>query len=187
MAIKEAEYIQIMSKWLSAFIITLMACLLLQHQSASAHVFIRDTTGTVGTVLHVVPDDDPIAGQEANLFFDIQTGGNAISSAKLVVTDTASSESVEVPVETNTSAVTATYTFPSQGAYRLELSFVSNRTYTISYTLRVSRGTIGRAVEQPSHTWVQAALVFSLSSAAALIIVALNHRKDIARLSKMKV
>lgn len=41
-------------------------------QKAYAHVLVSDESNTVGAVLHITPDDDPIAGESAHIFFDVQ-------------------------------------------------------------------------------------------------------------------
>ena len=38
------------------------AGLLLYTPSVSAHVLITDTTKEIGAILHIQPDDDPVAG-----------------------------------------------------------------------------------------------------------------------------
>ena len=34
-------------------------------QNTFAHVLISDNTKSIGTVLHIVPDDNPVAGEQA--------------------------------------------------------------------------------------------------------------------------
>src|SRR5690606_41986940 len=45
------------------------------------------TTGTKGAIVHIIPDDDPIAGQESELYFDMQDKLPTGSSVVLNIQD----------------------------------------------------------------------------------------------------
>lgn len=150
-------------------------------QVAQAHVLIRDEAKLIGAVLHITPDDDPVAGQPANLFFDLQkvTGGQAYA-AKLQIRDSAGRQD-EVPVSINKGSASARYIFPVQDTYSLKLTITAKgRPYVFEYTQRVSRGTVGSALDRPTYLWAEAALIASICTFALLMIVAFNRRKTIA-------
>jgi len=153
------------------------------YQPASAHVLIRDSSGSIGAVLHVVPDDDPIAGQPSDLYFDIQTSAISKDSAGLTITNLATDKTDTVPVEVAGSGVGAQYTFASQGTYRLSLTIESDKTYQFSYAQRVSRGVTGSALDKPTYPLAQAGLVFGGIGLLMIGIVRVNRRKDIRRQS----
>ncbi len=147
-------------------------------QTASAHVLISDDTKSIGAVLHVVPDDDPIAGQPSNLFFDIQTQNINKDTAKLIITDTTASEAVNVPIKVGSNSVTADYTFPAQGVYRLSLTVSSDKAYTFNYSQRVSQGVTGSALDKTTYPLANLALVFCGTAFLFLLIILINHRKE---------
>ncbi len=159
----------------------LLVGMLFSPLQASAHVLISDETKSIGTVLHVIPDDDPVAGQTANLFFDVQTGN--INNAKLWITNTATGKTDTVPIKIDKNSVTADYTFPAQGAYTLILTVISDKAYTFTYAQRVSRGVTDNALDKPTYPLASAALVFCATSTLLLIILFINHRKGIKKYS----
>lgn len=167
-----------------AVIAGLLASIIMPVQPVFAHVLITDGTKTKGAILHIVPDDDPIAGQQATLYFDAQDRFMASdSSIQLSIRDAAGNEKI-VKTKLDGALVTATYTFPAQGVYNLAFTVTSNgKTYVFSHVQRVSRGATASAVDRPVHTWAEALLFVSGVGFALLAIVAYNKRKDIAKQS----
>lgn len=55
------------------FICLIVLGVLILPASVSAHVLITDKNNQIGSVLHITPDDDPIAGQPSALYFDIES------------------------------------------------------------------------------------------------------------------
>lgn len=154
---------------------------------AYAHVLITDQTGTNGAILHIVPDDDPVAGQEATLFLDVQSEpvDSPNAQVKLTVKDEEGRESTVDP-QVNGSLITARYTFPAQGMY--ELTYVidtSDNSYSFQDTRRVTRGVAPGKMDQSNHAWAEASLVAGSLGLATLFIVAFNRRRDIAAQSKL--
>jgi methionine-rich copper-binding protein CopC len=162
----------------------LFVCSLMPTQSASAHVLVTDESRTKGAVLHIIPDDDPAAGEEATLYFDTQEQLlNSESSITLVITD---SKGKEMTVETNTndSLVTAKYVFPVQGMYLISYHVQSKgTTYVFRQSQRVARGISDGALNRPTYAWAEIMLVASGVGFGLLIVTAFNRRKSIAQRS----
>jgi hypothetical protein len=168
----------------------IVANIVLVPQRASAHVLITDNTGSIGAILHVMPDDDPIAGEPSTLFFDIQSQSFSRHRHKvsLAITNDESG-TTQVPVKLTGSSVSATYTFPTQGVYKLALTAEAQdaanaHAHTFTHTQRVSRGVAGGALDKPTHAWAEAALVACACSFAILMLVGINRRKEIKTYSK---
>ena len=148
-----------------------------------AHVLIVDDSKTKGAILHINPNDSPVAGETAALIFD--TENNVIhknSQVTLRIKDqTGSTKQINMTVD-KTMAV-AEYTFPSQGVYDLSFSIKADNAEAITfhYTQRVSRGTANRDVDQPNYEWAKILLLGSGLSIVVLAIVAFNNRHHIRR------
>jgi len=166
-----------MKKLVGIFIVAIVVAAL-YGQSASAHVLITDTTNTKGAILHITPDDDPIAGDAATLYFDMQGAGEAVS---MTITDAAGVVETST-AKVNGSLATSTYTFPAQGVYRLTFTEkVNDKKYTFVHSQRVSRGVTASALDTPLYPWAELLLIASGVAFAVLVIVAFNRRKTIAR------
>lgn len=150
----------------------LLATFWMHTSSSKAHVLITDQTNTIGGVLHINPDDDPIAGEPAILFLDPQISEEVIDSMQLTIRD---ADGTEIVVDDS-----FTYIFPTQGVY--ELVFAVNSSgynYIFTHTQLVSRGVSSSVLDKPSFIWAE---VLVLSSAIGFILLAmfvLNYRKEI--------
>lgn len=94
--------------------------------SVSAHVIITSEQGGGKAVFHISPADDPVAGKESTLFFDIESTNTPLDNATATLTITSKSgEKEAVPAGVNQGTVSANYTFPAADTFKLEL-VVSN-------------------------------------------------------------
>lgn len=174
-----------MKKLLVVGSIGLMAGLCVMIQDAYAHVLIRDISGSKGAILHIIPDDDPIAGKKATIFFDMQNTTNSIHKATLDITRQNSHETVSVKTALDGSLITADFIFPRQGVYLLKYQIeVGSETYIFEQSTRISRGVAVGAVDKTRHTWAEGLLVACGTVFAVLLIVAFNRRRDILEQSK---
>lgn len=144
-----------------------------------AHILLTDTTGTKGAVLHMNPDDNPIAGQESTLFFDIQrTAQNEKTTVTLTVNGDGTHEEISSSVDG--SLATLRYTFPKQGVYELVFLVTSGKdAYTFSQSWRVSRGVAKSALDTPYYAWAEVLLLASGLAFTILLIIAVNRRAAI--------
>lgn len=167
-------------KILICFILAL-ALVAINAPSTSAHILITDTTSTKGAILHINPDDDPVAGKTASLFFDLQ--GQDITAANLIIRDESSGK--VVPLDIDGTLVAAEYVFPAQGVYEIEFTVQSaDSIYTFVSSQRISRGLATGEVTVPNHAWAEILLLTSGLGLIVLIIVALNRREAIKLQSK---
>lgn len=152
-------------------------------QAAHAHTLIMDDNKTVGAMLHINPDDNPIAGQPSLLFLDTQnTPTNKNTIATLTILGDNTQNSVQAIVSDSTAIFE--YTFPSQGVYTLEFSIPSaQQTYTFTLDWRVSRGTISSALDAPRHPWAEIALLASGIGIALLATIMLGRWQQIRKQS----
>lgn len=166
------------------FLIVLAVALLFSAGSASAHVLIKDKSGTKGAILHIQPDDDPIAGEPATLYFDMQNK-NANTVQLTIANDNTKEVTTLKPAKTKGSLVTLTYTFPAQGIYTLTFATTSgSETHTFKTHQRVSRGVASGSITK-SYVWAEALL---LGSGVATIILAttfVRERRAISAAAKL--
>lgn len=168
-------------KYLLAVVVIAFATFFVSHD-AKAHVLVTDQTGKNGAILHIVPDDDPIAGKEATLFFDTQNNLlEDTSKVSLTISRDGSGESVSVETKVDGSLVSVNYTFSTQGVYQLRYEING---YVFEQSIRVSRGSTDTVINT-QHTWAEGLLIGCGVLLASLVIVAWNRRKDIARQSTL--
>ena len=152
-------------------------------ESVSAHVFVPDETKARGAIVHTTPDDDPIAGQAATIYFDVQD--NLLrpdGTVALAIQGEGSRE--EMTAKFDDSLATFAYTFPSQGVYELVFSVnTGSNAYTFKQSHRVARGAAVNALDQPSHEWARITLLASGIGFALMLITVINRRREIAKQS----
>ena len=164
------------------FVLVLLVASLVYSSAANAHVLITDETKTKGAVLHIIPDDDPIAGDKSTLYFDMQDQlGSSSDSVKLTISGSSGTEqSVETKIDGT--LVTAEFVFPVQDVYEIKFVVAANDTeYIFTQSQRVSRGEADGVLSRPTYVWAELLLVASGVGTALLIIIAINRRKDIAK------
>lgn len=164
----------IVRSFLCAIMIVVMAPV-----TTFAHVLVTDTSGSTGAIIHIVPDDDPVAGKQANIFIDVQSDQPLASPA---LTISGQGTQSQVKLLQNGNILQANYTFPAQGAYQLTLVSDSK---TFNYMHYVSRGVASSQVAK-RFIGAEIALITSVVGLCVLILVTINRRKEILAASVMK-
>jgi hypothetical protein len=170
---------------IAGIIVIIMVVSFALSNPVQAHVLITNDAKSVGAVLHIVPDDDPVAGKEAQLYFDIQSENKTIKNAQLTIMNPTTSSKNDVPVVIEGSTVTSTYIFPTQGLYELRLNTESEGKNTFTYSQRVSRGVADGGVEQSTNTLASIALISSSILLLVVLILVFNNRKAIKKQSTL--
>lgn len=116
-------------------------------QDVSAHVLLTD--GSIGAVVHVDPEDDPIVGQKATFFFEFKDTENKFQLEDCVCNARILSSGVEVFSEQlsdgeSSSSPSFTYTFSQKGVYKIVVQGTPNSSssfdsFELNYDIRVSR------------------------------------------------
>ena len=171
---------------MSKVVLLLAATLIvfLPMPAAQAHVLLRDDTQQVGALLHIQPDDDPIAGEEARLYFDLQPVPAGELTATLTVrTELGSTENIATTIDAGT--ISASYVFPAQGLYTLRLTVTADSaTHVFTYMQRVSRGIAHTAVQRQTHGWAELTLAVAASGFVILLVLYIRNRKAITNYSR---
>lgn len=116
------------------------------------HAHILKTNGSVGAVMHITPDDDPIAGEESSFFFEFKDKENKFKPNACDCTITISQSGKEIlrqPLFANNSDPSLTnaslsFTFPVRDVYTITifgkpLTQNAFTEFTLTYDLRVER------------------------------------------------
>jgi len=116
----------------------------------AAHVLKID--GTIGGVIHINPDDDPIVGEAANIYFDIQDTINKFKGTNcdctLIIKDASTGKTVDQRKKldsiSNDKTIGFIYTFKQKGIYTLILHGegvpeTAFSPFNLSYDIRVER------------------------------------------------
>ena len=170
----------------------LLLIAVMSPSAAEAHVLLRDNTAKVGATFHLTPDDDPVAGEESRLYFDIQDSDSNVRVPydiyELQIRDS-NGMTKKIDLTANNNTLSASYIFPSQGVYDLTLrsrpEYDVNKQISMEYVLRVDRGISVSPKENASNQWAQVLMILSLSGAALMLIVGFNYREVIAKNSKL--
>lgn len=128
--------------------LVLLCLLTVSAHVVSAHVLEFDNG--IGAVLHIEPQDEPIAGQDAGFLFEFQDkNGNFDARAcacRLTIMDTQNDQLADMALSASArNAASANFVFPKRGTYTLRLSGSSTNqnafsSFELSYTVRVDKG-----------------------------------------------
>ena len=167
-----------MKKLISAFVLIL--CFALLPKPAFAHELIRDSNMTSGMIFHIDPDDDPTPGKPSRLFFDLPSipTDQKISATLSVSMDSKTSRVIPITIDGN--SVNAEFTFPTARTYHFALVVVSNNKPAIYQFSVTPSGSATKTHTPRANSFAFTALVVSGLILAALVLVAILHRKSIA-------
>lgn len=134
----------------NCFLFLLLPITNYQLSIVSAHVLKSD--GNIGAILHIDPDDDPIANQVAYFFFEFKDKQNKFQPADCSCTFSILEGGKEIyaqplfqnnpsPSLTNSSVI---YTFPQKDVYQVKVEGTPNtpgefQPFTLIYDVRVDK------------------------------------------------
>jgi hypothetical protein len=117
-----------MRYFLSLLILFAFCSLAFTIPNALAHEL--ETDGSIGAVMHVNPNDDPIAGQQSGFFFEFKDTKNKFDPKQCECTFSVVQDGHELYTQplfqtnatANLSNPSVMYTFPEKGVYVIKLS-----------------------------------------------------------------
>lgn len=140
-----------------------------------AHVL--KTDGNIGAVVHINPEDDPIAGEKTTIYFDVKDKEGKFSSENCLCIFKVSTKGQDIYMQTITGTV-AEYTFPARDMYTLELKGTPKyegvfTPFTLTYDVRVERVTeINNTESDLSNSSYDSGSYLPYASLAILVIIA---------------
>lgn len=121
--------------------------------AAFAHVL--QTDGSMGAVLHIYPDDDPIIGQPAYFFLEMKDTSNQFNQADCICQVSVLEAGKEVYSQNLFHGINDNpsfyFTFPEKNIYTLKVTGkpiapASFHSFSLSYDLRVTREVKNRGI-----------------------------------------
>lgn len=165
-----------------SILLLVLLLLLLVPRAAQAHVLLTDDTKSMGAILHINPDDDPVAGGTTSLFFELENNlaSGGVSSYLDIVNEAGTYASLRTTG--NGKSLSAQYVFPAQGLYTIVLTISPHNTdtsYTFHYAQAVNRGTASVSSTNSQNSSAELGLIVSGSLLLVLFILAFNRRRNI--------
>ncbi len=148
----------------------------------SAHILATD--GSIGAVLHIDPEDDPIAGESATLYFEFKDKNGQFKPEDCTCITLILENGKEVARQ-NLVNNSISYAFPQKDVYQVKVTGLpdgngSFQPFTLSYDIRVAR----ESVAQPNNTAVSqqtsvlpAVIIGSILSALGVIFTIRQGRR----------
>lgn len=156
----------------------------------SAHTLKSD--GTIGAVIHIDPEDDPIIGEPASFFFEFKDTAGKFKPSECICLVTILKDDQELfseqlessSQEPSLTSASFSYTFPEKGVYQIKVignsvNAGSFDPFKLTYDLRVDRVS-GAATEQ---SFVEKNIHFFLLGGILVIFLAIFFSKRIKKTS----
>lgn len=155
-----------------------------------AHVL--KTNNSIGAVLHIAPDDDPVAGDESNFFIEFKDKEDKFTPQTCECTVKIFKKGEEIfsqplfqnAINPSSNEAVFSFTFPDKDIYTLKVQGTpinsSFTPFTLSYDIRVSRE-IEQAIETSSEntTWTRTHIIHAIGvfiiTGIVLLAIIKNH------------
>lgn len=178
-----------MKKFLITFFVFFL--FLAVPQTANAHVLVTDKN--IGAVMHIEPDDDPVAGEVSSFALDFQDKSGQFSLSDCACTFSIKENGKTLTTQPlaargNTSAG-AQFNFPTQDVYGLVINgkplLGSNfQSFSLTYDIRVDRGVSGQATTSGPKL-LRGSYLIGLSAVGVFLVslfyVIMTPKKEIPR------
>jgi hypothetical protein len=130
---------------------------------ASAHIL--STDGNIGAVIHIDPDDDPIAGEQTGFFFEFKDKQNKFNpqqcECRFTILEGGKELYAQPLFRDNTSpsltSASVSYTFPIKDVYKIQVTGKPTspdafQPFTLTYDIRVERESDNKTPTE--QTWL---------------------------------
>lgn len=169
-----------------------LAIFLVTVRKAEAHML--KTDGDIGAVIHVDPDDNPIAGEQSQLYFDVKdkTGKLSPKNCECTVHILQGDRTLtSIPLYRDSSQVNrehavATYVFKTRGIYTILLEGKPQhendfQPFVLSYDIRVERESQSEEKDSSERDHkkniIDQAVPYAIVSLIAVILITYLYRK----------
>lgn len=149
-------------------------------QAVSAHIL--QTDHTIGAVMHIDPEDDPILNEPATFYFDFKDTAGKFTPAHClcqldIIQDGQSIQQLSLLTSAgSTSSMSGSYIFSQPAVYTIRIKGESENNdfspFTLDYEIRVSR----TAEHVATHTEIPWRTIVIVATALLFIILVLTDR-----------
>jgi hypothetical protein len=187
-------------KIIVAFLLFSISYHLLPITSVFGHIL--ETNGSIGAVIHIAPEDDPVAGELSSFFFEFKDKEGKFKPENCDCTVSITQAGREIYSQplfknsTNPSLdnVSLTYTFPQKDVYEIKIigkpiSSDSFKPFTLTYTVRIDKESESKLSSPETITltnWFSEHLILLLGAVIIGILFILAIIKQISRSNKLK-
>lgn len=154
---------------------------------AYAHQLIPDTTHTTGAILHMTPNDDPVAGTVTGIYYEMQSKELVSKAAITMMVESSEGGIREVlPVVVTNETVSSSFTFPNKNLYYLTLTVTpidDRRVIIIRSPVRIIASSKGANPARKVPSAIRVGIVVTVWAFTALVVVGFKNRKKIIKSS----
>ncbi len=144
-----------------------------------------ESSGSIGAVMHVTPDDDPIAGEVSGFYFEFKDKNNKFQPENCVCTvsikkgddEIFSTDLFGANSDPSLSNASFNFTFPEKNIYKIVIKGESKtsgefQNFELSYDLRVERVSekVSATTQKPQTTTTRKLPIIPLSMVGLLIV-----------------
>jgi hypothetical protein len=154
---------------------------------SNAHVLKVD--GSIGAVLHVDPDDDPVVNQATGFYFDIKDTSDKFDpkqcDCRLVIKENGQeifNKNILVQIKDDGFGALGAFTFPERAIYEVALIGTPKtpeafQVFNLSYDIRVSRVDASRKPTAADHTYHY--ILFGIAFIAIFYLILSEKRAEL--------
>jgi hypothetical protein len=161
------------------FLLTLILSFFIPFFKAEAH-FLK-INNEIGAVLHVDPDDNPIAKQVSTFYLEFKDVTGKFKpkdcTCQITITNISTNKSESIPTSnisySGENVLLFKYTFPEIGIYSV---VIKEQNFTLTYDIRVERESNTPNNEAPSHLFHY--LLFGGAIILTLAVVIRDKRRE---------
>ncbi len=177
-------------KKIISFLCIVICLLFLKVPTVSAHFLATDNN--IGAILHIDPDDDPIAGSPSTIFFEFKDKTNAFNpqncNCRLDILEHGKVLYSQAVFQDNKDlsslSAAATYTFPQLDVYQIVVNGNPRNgntfpSFKLSYEIRVDRQ--GTPSPSSDNWWLSHIVPLILGCITLIIIISLILRKALQK------
>lgn len=162
----------------------LLTYFFLVPQTATAHILKSDEN--IGGVIHVDPNDEPVAKSQSSISFEIKDTANKFSYEKCNCIFSISQNEKEIystELPKDSTAQTTEYTFPTANSYRITLTGApvdsqEFRPFTLEYDIRVSKEVTQKESTSVTNNNSHAYYALAFITLGVIIISIILKRKN---------
>lgn len=179
------EGVPVAKKLISSLILLILFIVASSFSAEKVYAHVLQSNGSVGAVLHIDPEDDPIVGQQASFFFEFKDKQNKFNPENCTCIFSILENGKEIfsqplfqsNTDLNSTNTSVFYTFAKRDVYQVKISgkpFMEKKAFdpfTLTYDIRVSRESEGNNSQSNTRNWLSAHMLHIAIFVGGLILL----------------